>query len=215
MATRKKKVHIQITQNETDGLNISQILLSKDSWGIYSWEHKDFHFLNQQRMVWSQSGCQCYSHFVMAAQRKQLSMAWNSLRGKSQAGWTAVSAPWKELVIELQTLQTFSSSHSSNNWVTANLLASDKTQLFRITSYKLLVRKMATCKWHIPSLRAGLLHLAGAELDPTNSLLNSGGYLWGSAACWQALSIDSGRAHKLVPWNQPSKPRCKPFHRVL
>lgn len=45
-------------------------------------------------------------------------------------------------------------------WVTANLLASDKTQLFHITSYKLLVRQMATCKWHIPSLRAGLLHLA-------------------------------------------------------
>lgn len=61
--------------------------------------------------------------------------------------------------------------------VTANLLASDKTHLFHITSYKLLVRKMATCKWHIPSLRAGFLHLAGAEFDPTNSLLNSVGYL--------------------------------------
>jgi len=62
-------------------------------------------------------------------------------------------------------------------WVTANLLASDKPQLFHITSHKLLVRKMATYKWHVPSLRADLLHLAAAELDPTNSLLNSVGYL--------------------------------------
>lgn len=67
---------------ERKRVSISLGLLSKDSWGIYSWEHKDFHFLTQQEMVCSQCGCQCYSCFVMAAQRKQLSMAWNSLRGK-------------------------------------------------------------------------------------------------------------------------------------
>lgn len=61
----ENKVHIQISQNETDGL----VLLSKDSWEIYSWDPKDFHFLNQQWMGFSQSDCQCYSHFVMAAQR--------------------------------------------------------------------------------------------------------------------------------------------------
>lgn len=41
----KKKVHIQIVQDETDGLSVSLILLSKDSWEIYSWEQRIFTFL--------------------------------------------------------------------------------------------------------------------------------------------------------------------------
>lgn len=114
MAAREKKAHIQITQNETDGLSVSLISLSKDSWGVYSWEHKNFHFLNQQWVVFSQSDWQCYSHFVRAAWRKQLSMAWNSLRGKSCARWIVASAPWKGMVIEPQTLHPSSTSHSSN-----------------------------------------------------------------------------------------------------
>lgn len=35
----------QITQNDTYGLNVSLIVLIQDSWGIYSREHEDFHFL--------------------------------------------------------------------------------------------------------------------------------------------------------------------------
>lgn len=102
-------------------------------------------------------------------------MAWKSLRGKC---WMDSGiSNLKRAVSRATDSADFLQFTQQQYWLTANLLASDKTQLFYITSYRLLVRKMATCKWHIPLLRASLLHLAGAELDSTNSLLNSVGYL--------------------------------------
>lgn len=158
----------------------------------------------------AKSGCWCYSRFVMAAQRKQLSMAWNSLRGKSCTGRSVASAPWKELVTELQTLQASSTSHSSSTGLQQIFWHQIKPSCFILPPTNFWLDK-----W--PHASGIFLHseLASCilltELDPTNSLLNSVGYLWGSAACWQALSIDSGRAHKPIPWNNLSKPRCKPF----
>lgn len=138
----KKKVHNQIIQDETDGPFL-WLCLAKTG-GEFTAENKGFSF-NQQWMVGSQSSCQCY--FMMAAQRKQLSMVCNSLRGQPCAGWTMFFGSLKRAGDRATGILHFTQQQyrlQQNFWQQIN------PKLFHITSYKLLVREMAAHKWHIP-----------------------------------------------------------------
>lgn len=61
----------------------------------------------------------------MAAQRK-LSMAWNSLRGKSHAGWTVFFGSLKRAGDRATASAGFLHFTQQQYWVAAELLAADK-----------------------------------------------------------------------------------------
>lgn len=102
----------------------------------------------------------------MAAQRKQLSMACNSLRGKPCAVWTMFFGSLKRTGDRATASVGFLHFTQQQYRVAAELLAADKPQA---VSYY-LPQTSGYRNGHIlmaySSLRGGLLHFVGAELDP-------------------------------------------------
>lgn len=128
----KKKVHIQIFQDEPDGLFL-WFCLTKTA-GEFTVGNKGLS-LNQQWMFGS--------HVILWWQPEESNLAWpQTASGESHVqDGLCFLAPWKEQVIELQPLQA--SSTQQQYWVAEELLATDKPPAVSY-SYKLLVREMAT-----------------------------------------------------------------------